>query len=132
MMQDFIDKNHNPYEKTMKAEDDRPKLSNDQIEILKELRFENLEINLVQNRIMGALAGSDFETPQPKTRPMTHFEILKLVDSGIYFRCKRTGNVYADWGTNLVIDEWECCLRSDFQKAETLEDVVWKKLEVEI
>lgn len=113
----------------MRAEDNRSRLSNEQIEILKELRFENLEINLVQDRIMGALAGTDFETPQPKTRPMTHFEILKL---DAVFKSTRNSNVGNTWNSAYDnTEEFTYCLRSDFEKAETLEDVVWKKLEVE-
>jgi hypothetical protein len=69
------------------------------------------------------------QAPQPKTRPMTHFEILKM---DAVFKNTRNSNIGNTWNSAYDnTEEHTYCLRSDFQKAETLEDVVWKKLEVE-
>ena len=69
------------------------------------------------------------ETPKPKTRPLTHFEILKM---DALFRNKRNGNISNRWNSHHdYIEENEFCLTVDFQKAQSLEDVVWKPLTTE-
>ena len=68
------------------------------------------------------------QTPQPKTRPMAHFEVLKL---DAVFKHNQSHVICNNWFSSMSIENHTYCLRSDFQKAETPEDVVWKKLEVE-
>ena len=111
--------------------DDRNKFSEEQIEILKELRFDTLEVSFVEGRIMGALAGTNFETPKPKTRPLTNFEILKM--DAVFKINKANGDLIltSEWISERDIENWEYCLKSDFQKAQSLEDVVWKQLTTE-
>ena len=69
------------------------------------------------------------ETPKPKTRPLTHFETLKMVGAKIYFNSGT--DVFTVWSSNYTIEEFTFCLGSDFQKAQSLEDVVWKPLTTE-
>lgn len=108
--------------------DDRNKLSEEQIEILKELRFDTLEISFVEGQIMGALAGTDFETSKPKTRPLTHFEIFKM---DAVFKQNWSTNIGNTWNSSFSVEDYEYCLKSDFNKAQSIEDVVWKPLTTE-
>jgi hypothetical protein len=111
--------------------DNMNKFSEEQIEILKELRFDTLEVSFVEGRIMGALAGTNFETPKPKTRPLTHFEILKM---DAVFRAEDMAGRYIitnEWSSEREVEKWGYCLKSDLLKADSLEDVIWKPLTTE-
>jgi len=68
------------------------------------------------------------ETPKPKTRLLTHFEILKM---DAVFRFKKTNAIGSAWHNHMDAEDCEYCLKSDFQKAQSLEDVVWKPLTTE-
>jgi len=85
------------------------------------------EIKYLDEELMYWRYCRPIQAPQPKTRPMTHFEILKL--DAVF--SVRWVEVEPFWQVHRDIEMWTYCLRSDFQKAETPEDVVWKKLEVE-
>ena len=71
------------------------------------------------------------ETPKPKTRPLTHFEILKM---DAVFRAEDMAGrhiITNDWSSEREVEKWGYCLKSDLQKAQSLEDVVWKPLTTE-
>ena len=86
------------------------------------------EIKYLDEELMYWRYCRPIQAPQPKTRPMTHFEILKL---DAVFKHNQSHVICNNWFSSMSIENHTYCLRSDFQKAETPEDVVWKKLEVE-
>ena len=64
--------------------------------------------------------------PEPKTRPMTEFERLKL--DAIYKT--KSGMMFEYWPNNTDVRTCLYCLRVDFRKAENLDDIEWMKMEV--
>lgn len=68
----------------------------------------------------------EIDPPKPEKVQLTHFEILKM---DIITREKGFEVLSNFWNTAFNIEACEYCLKSDFQKAPTLEDVVWLKLE---
>ncbi len=68
------------------------------------------------------------ETPKPKTRLLTHFEILKM---DAVFRITGDNVLGTSWASSRNIECYEYCLKSDFQKAQSFKDVVWKPLTTE-